>query len=168
MLLTITCVWAMILMTLQYFFILLKSFSISFLPCSSCHFLAALVKAFFLERYLQVGPGTHQRMHSERNARAPWCRARRTQKTCTRHDKCGEGPILPAGASSHIATVVWPMNKLCLWLPPPLNSSKSWLHTRQLHNYINSSLLTLSNLLNLRFNSPFIILLLYFKILFCQ
>lgn len=39
-------------MTVQYFFILLKSFSISFFPLSSCHFLAYLVNAFFLDRDL--------------------------------------------------------------------------------------------------------------------
>lgn len=65
----LTCVWAMTLMTLQYFFIFWKSLSISFLPCSSCHFLEDLVKAFFLERYLEGGQNTHQRLDdSERSA----------------------------------------------------------------------------------------------------
>ena len=48
----LTWVWAMMRITLQYFFILLKSRSIDFLPASSCHFLMYLVKAFFLERDL--------------------------------------------------------------------------------------------------------------------
>lgn len=34
---------------LQYFFILARSFSITFLPTWSCHFWEALVKAFFLD-----------------------------------------------------------------------------------------------------------------------
>lgn len=42
----------MALITLQYFFILAKSLLISFLPVSSDHFKEALVKAFFLARYL--------------------------------------------------------------------------------------------------------------------
>lgn len=48
----LTCVWAMTRMTLQYFLMERMSFSICFLPASSAHFLDALVKAFFLERYL--------------------------------------------------------------------------------------------------------------------
>ena len=43
----------MALITLQYFFILAKSRSISFLPASSVHFWDAFVKAFFLARYLK-------------------------------------------------------------------------------------------------------------------
>ena len=42
----------MTLMTRQYFFIFAKSLSIAFLPWSSAHFFEALVKAFFLARYL--------------------------------------------------------------------------------------------------------------------
>jgi len=43
----------MTLITWQYFFMLLKSFSSCFLPSSSCHFLQYLVKAFFLDLCLQ-------------------------------------------------------------------------------------------------------------------
>lgn len=43
----------MTLITWQYFFMLLKSFSNCFLPSSSCHFLQYLVKAFFLDLCLQ-------------------------------------------------------------------------------------------------------------------
>lgn len=50
---TLTWVWAMTLITWQYFFMLLKSFSNCFLPSSSCHFLQYLVKAFFLDLCLQ-------------------------------------------------------------------------------------------------------------------
>merc|ERR1719323_2955216 len=42
-------VWTMILMVVQYFFIWLRSFSISFLPRSSAHLVQDLVKAFFLD-----------------------------------------------------------------------------------------------------------------------
>lgn len=49
----LTWVWAMTLITWQYFFMLLKSFSNCFLPSSSCHFLQYLVKAFFLDLCLQ-------------------------------------------------------------------------------------------------------------------
>lgn len=45
----------MALTTVQYFLILLKSRSISFLPASSFHFKAAFLNAFFLERYLYRG-----------------------------------------------------------------------------------------------------------------
>jgi hypothetical protein len=38
--------------TLQYFFIRAKSFSISFLPNGSAHFLEYLVNAFFFDLYL--------------------------------------------------------------------------------------------------------------------
>lgn len=48
----LTCVWVMMRMTWQYFFIKPKSFSSCFLPSSSCHFLQYLVKAFFLDLYL--------------------------------------------------------------------------------------------------------------------
>lgn len=48
----LTCVWAMIRITWQYFFMAAKSFSSCFLPSSSCHFLQYLVKAFFLDLYL--------------------------------------------------------------------------------------------------------------------
>merc|ERR1719458_692383 len=41
-------VWTMILMVVQYFFIWLRSFSISFLPKSSAHLVQDLVNAFFL------------------------------------------------------------------------------------------------------------------------
>lgn len=51
---TLTCVWAMMRMTLQYFFMEAKSFSSCFLPSSSCHFLLYLVKAFFLDLYLNT------------------------------------------------------------------------------------------------------------------
>ena len=51
----LTWVWAMTLITWQYFFMLLKSFSSCFLPSSSCHFLQYLVKAFFLDLCLQGG-----------------------------------------------------------------------------------------------------------------
>lgn len=40
-------------MDVQYFFMLLKSFSSCFLPLSSVHFLAYLVNAFFLLLYLE-------------------------------------------------------------------------------------------------------------------
>merc|ERR1719205_101529 len=42
-------VWTMILMVVQYFFIWLRSFSISFLPRSSAHLVQDLVNAFFLD-----------------------------------------------------------------------------------------------------------------------
>lgn len=48
-----TCEWTITLMTEQYFFMALKSLSSCFLPVSSCHFLAYLVKAFFLLLYLK-------------------------------------------------------------------------------------------------------------------
>jgi hypothetical protein len=48
-----TWVWAMIRMTLQYLFMILKSCSICFLPRASCHFLLALANAFFLDLYLK-------------------------------------------------------------------------------------------------------------------
>lgn len=48
-----TCVWAMMRMIWQYFFIAAKSFSSCFFPSSSCHFLQYLVKAFFLDLYLR-------------------------------------------------------------------------------------------------------------------
>lgn len=50
--LKLTCVWAITRTTEQYFLILFRSFSISFFPLSSVHFTEALVKAFFLDRYL--------------------------------------------------------------------------------------------------------------------
>ena len=43
--------------TLQYFFIVLKSFSICLLPSSSAHRLEALEKAFFLDLHLYVQTG---------------------------------------------------------------------------------------------------------------
>ena len=48
-------------MTLQYFFILFKSSSITCMPRLSCHFLTLLVKAFFLDLYLNgERDATHQ------------------------------------------------------------------------------------------------------------
>lgn len=41
-------------MTLQYFFMVLKSFSIALLPSSSAQRLEALEKAFFLDLHLYV------------------------------------------------------------------------------------------------------------------
>ncbi|PAV70043.1 hypothetical protein WR25_06536 [Diploscapter pachys] len=38
----------------QYFFILLRSDSITFFPSSSCHFFACFVNAFFLDLPLQI------------------------------------------------------------------------------------------------------------------
>lgn len=60
----LTCVWAMMRMIWQYFFMEAKSFSSCFLPSSSCHLLQYLVKAFFLDLYLNVvdeGRGKAQR-----------------------------------------------------------------------------------------------------------
>lgn len=53
-LLRLTCVWAMMRTTWQYFFMEAKSFSSCFLPSSSCHFLQYFVKAFFLDLYLRA------------------------------------------------------------------------------------------------------------------
>ena len=39
---------------MQYRFMAFRSFSITFLPRSSCHFFDALVKAFFLDLYLNT------------------------------------------------------------------------------------------------------------------
>lgn len=50
----LTCVWAMMRTIWQYFFMEAKSFSSCFLPSSSCHLLQYLVKAFFLDLYLNV------------------------------------------------------------------------------------------------------------------
>ena len=50
----ITCVWHMTRMTLQYFFMVLKSLSITLLPSSSAQRLEALEKAFFLDLHLYV------------------------------------------------------------------------------------------------------------------
>ena len=50
----ITCVWHMTRITLQYFFMVLKSFSITLLPSSSAQRLEALEKAFFLDLHLYV------------------------------------------------------------------------------------------------------------------
>ena len=41
-------------MTVQYFFMRAKSFSISRLPTGSTHFLAYLVNAFFFDLYLDL------------------------------------------------------------------------------------------------------------------
>ena len=41
-------------MEVQYFFILLRSDSITFFPSSSCHFFACFVNAFFLDLPLQI------------------------------------------------------------------------------------------------------------------
>ena len=49
-----TCVWQITRMTLQYFFMVLKSFSIAVLPSSSPHRLEALENAFFLDLHLYV------------------------------------------------------------------------------------------------------------------
>ena len=54
LLIIVTWVWARTRTTWQYFLILFRSVSISFLPESSCHFLEYLVKAFFLERDLEI------------------------------------------------------------------------------------------------------------------
>ena len=54
----ITCVWHMTRITLQYFFMVLKSFSITLLPSSSAQRLEALEKAFFLDLHLYVQNNT--------------------------------------------------------------------------------------------------------------
>ena len=66
-----TCVWAMIRMTWQYFFMEAKSFSNCFLPSSSCHFLQYLVKAFFLDLYLWR-PERSGGRHKEKGQHTPF------------------------------------------------------------------------------------------------
>lgn len=63
-----TWVWAITLTTLQYFLILSKSFFISFLPASSCHFLEAFTNDFFLDRYLNNKLSNTHQTYVERSA----------------------------------------------------------------------------------------------------
>lgn len=98
-----TWVWAMTRMTVQYFFMTFRSFSISFLPISSAHFLEDLVKAFFLERYLHRDTHKHTRRREEkkRGGGSKWGTIGRAS-SCL-YGKSG-GPsgssVLPEGAES--------------------------------------------------------------------
>ena len=67
-------VWQMTLTTEQYFLIWASSFSISFLPRSSSHFLQDLVKAFFLDWDLggQTGDLSAWGRRQKDSAAGPW------------------------------------------------------------------------------------------------